>query len=224
MRNTLPADATEKRALSSKLILDEALELVKSEGIDFSMRDLASRLGVWPMAIYRYYSNRDALISAIIDTVLASALNQELLDELLDDSLDWQVRVETYCLNLYDILILYPGVARNILHGALDTPNGLRLIESTAAIFMKFGFSQEKAAIAFQSLGFFVTEMAMLHFARQAGQSDAEGLLAKAQASRDKTPAAYEYLKIMTAIDLKDRLKASLGLLIRGIEVDFVDT
>ena len=55
-------------ALSREPIVAAALELVDRDGWDaLSMRRLAVELDVWPMAIYRHFSDKEDLLAAVAD-------------------------------------------------------------------------------------------------------------------------------------------------------------
>src|ERR671937_405963 len=55
-------------ALSRERIVDAALELVERDGWNgLSMRRLAQRLDVWPMAVYRYFRDKDELLDAMAE-------------------------------------------------------------------------------------------------------------------------------------------------------------
>src|SRR4051794_40129799 len=56
---------TQPSGLSRERILEVALEIAEGEGIDaLSMRRLAQELDVWPMSVYRYFQDKDALRDA----------------------------------------------------------------------------------------------------------------------------------------------------------------
>jgi AcrR family transcriptional regulator len=56
-------------ALSRERILEAALGVVESDGWHaLSMRRLAQELDVWPMAVYRYFQDKDALLDALAET------------------------------------------------------------------------------------------------------------------------------------------------------------
>ena len=63
--------STEKRTpLNRPRALRAALELADSQGIDaVSMRNLASRLGVVPMALYRHVVNKEDLLDGMVEAV-----------------------------------------------------------------------------------------------------------------------------------------------------------
>src|SRR3954447_784796 len=52
--------------LSRVRILEAALGIAEHEGIEsLSMRRLALELDVWPMSVYRYFQDKDALLDAM---------------------------------------------------------------------------------------------------------------------------------------------------------------
>ncbi|WP_143804471.1 TetR/AcrR family transcriptional regulator, partial [Oenococcus oeni] len=52
--------------LSKKNILDEATQLIKQKGIDsVSLTDIARVLGTSHAALYKYFPNKNALLSAL---------------------------------------------------------------------------------------------------------------------------------------------------------------
>ncbi|MEU3307093.1 TetR/AcrR family transcriptional regulator [Nocardiopsis sp. NPDC055551] len=61
-----------RRRLSTELIVDTSIELVKADGLSaLTMRALGERLGVAPGTLYTYVKGRQALESLILDTVVA---------------------------------------------------------------------------------------------------------------------------------------------------------
>jgi AcrR family transcriptional regulator len=55
-------------ALTQDVIVDAALAVVDQEGWDaLSMRRLAVALDVWPMAVYRHFADKDALMAAVAE-------------------------------------------------------------------------------------------------------------------------------------------------------------
>jgi AcrR family transcriptional regulator len=63
------ADASAER-LSRERILEAALAVVEADGLDaLSMRRLAQQLDVWPMSLYRYFQDKEALLDALAEAV-----------------------------------------------------------------------------------------------------------------------------------------------------------
>src|SRR3954470_20985600 len=57
---------TEPSGLSRERILGAALAIAGQEGVEsLSMRRLAQELDVWPMSVYRYFQDKDALLDAM---------------------------------------------------------------------------------------------------------------------------------------------------------------
>jgi hypothetical protein len=58
-----PPSTPERTPLTRQRALDAAVELADRDGIDaVSMRNLASRLGVVPMALYKHVANKEDLL------------------------------------------------------------------------------------------------------------------------------------------------------------------
>jgi AcrR family transcriptional regulator len=58
--------------LNRERVLEAAIALADDGGLNsFSMRRLAERLGVVPMALYKHFANKDDLLDAMVDVVFA---------------------------------------------------------------------------------------------------------------------------------------------------------
>jgi len=58
----------ERLFADKKDIINAAIELLSDKGYEsFSTRSLAARLGVSPMTLYNYFSNREEIIQAAIE-------------------------------------------------------------------------------------------------------------------------------------------------------------
>jgi AcrR family transcriptional regulator len=57
-----------RNPLSRERIIDTAVGVLEQDGWDaLSMRRLAQELDVWPMAVYRYFRDKDELVDALVD-------------------------------------------------------------------------------------------------------------------------------------------------------------
>ena len=66
----MSSEPTERVTLTVDRVVDAGLSLADREGLDgLSMRALASRLGVVPMALYKHVANKDELLDAMVDRV-----------------------------------------------------------------------------------------------------------------------------------------------------------
>ncbi|WP_375760553.1 TetR/AcrR family transcriptional regulator [Corallococcus exercitus] len=64
--------------LSRDLVVETAVALVREQGLrQLSMRTLAQRLGVTPMAVYKHVANRDALALLCVESILGAVVLPE---------------------------------------------------------------------------------------------------------------------------------------------------
>ena len=65
--------AHERASLSRESVLEAALTIADLEGLDaLTMRRLAADLGAAPMALYRYFRNKDELVISLFDRVISA--------------------------------------------------------------------------------------------------------------------------------------------------------
>lgn len=70
-----------RRDLSADQVVAAAVEVLRDEGADaLSMRRVADRCGVTPMAIYHHVDDKDALLGHAVDHVVAAALDVDPAD------------------------------------------------------------------------------------------------------------------------------------------------
>jgi AcrR family transcriptional regulator len=136
---------TQPTGLSSERILAVARAIAEREGIEaLSMRRLAQELDVWPMSVYRYFDDKDALLDA-----MAAAAAGEVAEPSLRGS--WRSQMHALLVDAKRTIAGSPGVAAR-LPRALLTPAGLRLSEAGMAILTAAGFSPAEAASAWRVL------------------------------------------------------------------------
>ena len=85
--NTDTSTATPRRIpLDTDRILDAAVALIEAEGATaFSMRRLAATLDVTPMALYKWFDNREALLDALSARVFDALTIPEIVDGPWED-------------------------------------------------------------------------------------------------------------------------------------------
>jgi len=86
-------------------IVEHALELLISDGRDaLNLRRLAATLGVTPMALYRYFADKDELLDAVVAAVLAPSASVEATAE-------WDAQLQAAMRDLHAALHRVPAVA-----------------------------------------------------------------------------------------------------------------
>ena len=107
------------------------------------MRRLAQALDVWPMALYRYFEDKDALLDAIVDRAADDV-------ERPGGEGTWQERIRGLLGGVRDAL--GPEVSGDRLSRALATPGVARLSREGVAILREAGFAANEAKRAWQAL------------------------------------------------------------------------
>ncbi|GIW40364.1 MAG: hypothetical protein KatS3mg076_0941 [Candidatus Binatia bacterium] len=149
MRSTAGASATRRRPgrppgpsqapeLRRKL-LEEALRLYAAggyRGLSFSV--LAERAGLQKPTVFHYFSNKDALLSAVFGA-LGDELEQRVLDAIEPPPASFAGRLERLTERLVDFYGREPVHARVLCHGLLEVERAPHLVgESAHPVFARF--------------------------------------------------------------------------------------
>ena len=131
--------------LSRERILDAALAVVEGEGWDaLSMRRLAQELDVWPMAVYRYFRDKEELLEAIVDAAAGEV-------RAPDGSGSWREEISDLLAGARSALRRYTATGIP-LERVLLTPSGLRMSEAAVGILAHAGLEPDEAARAWRAL------------------------------------------------------------------------
>lgn len=125
--------------LNRQRFVDAALEVIADVGVErLSMRKVAAQLGVSAMAMYKHFSNKDALLAAAFDTFIARA------DVLPADSLNWDDWLNRLARNMYQAL---SSEMRWVpLLGSLPLgDHALRVTDQVIGKMQQAGFSAEQS-------------------------------------------------------------------------------
>lgn len=136
-----------RKRLDREQIGIAALALADESGIEsVTARNLAERLGVTPMALYRHVPNLATVVDELLDRVLTDAAILDHASPSLDGFL-----IETFT-RIHRCLVEHPAVVP-----LLSTPAGygraaLAIVETTLGRFTAARFSPADAVDAFQIL------------------------------------------------------------------------
>jgi AcrR family transcriptional regulator len=135
-----------RNPLSRERIVDAAFRLLEQDGWEaLSMRRLAQELDVWPMAVYRYFRDKDELVDALVDQAAGTM-------ELPGTEGDWRDRLCDVLDAARVTLQRLPPELRTRLGALLVAPEaglageGVEILESA-------GFGAEQAGLAWSALG-----------------------------------------------------------------------
>src|SRR4051794_1011495 len=150
--------------LSRERILDVALELAATEGVDaLSMRRLAQALDVWPMSVYRYFQDKDALLDA-----MAATATGEIGPPSPADS--WQDQLGALLHDAQRAIAASAGIGGRLPRAFLH-PEALKLSEAGVAILQGAGFTDADAARAWHALWSYTFGFATFRLAPSADEA-----------------------------------------------------
>ncbi|HEY5799734.1 MAG TPA: helix-turn-helix domain-containing protein [Burkholderiaceae bacterium] len=119
------SDARTGHRLSPDVILFAARDLLEAEG-KLTMRGLAAKLGVDPMAVYHYFPNKDVLLIAL------TAYQYAGLDEIaprFGGLPDWQARVSLLAEAYLERALAAPALVRALAQGAAGVEDIVKRFE-----------------------------------------------------------------------------------------------
>jgi AcrR family transcriptional regulator len=134
------------RSLGAAEIVRVALRIAAEEGFSaLSMRSIARRLDVSPMAAYRHVGNKQSLVAMMVDEVLAPVKIPG------PEFGTWEERLVELSLRSDAAMEACPGIEREIF-SVRPTREGWRLMDAYLQILLDAGFSEREAALGFSVL------------------------------------------------------------------------
>jgi AcrR family transcriptional regulator len=124
-------------AINREDVLDATLALAEERGLDaVSMREVARRLGVTPMALYRHVGDKQGLLDGLVE---------RLLDELPDPdpALPWRERLRALAAGTRATARRHPDAFLMLLRRPATTPASLRRRETVYAALREAGVPEE---------------------------------------------------------------------------------
>ena len=133
-------------SLSRGAILDGAVAVLDERGpTALTMRSLAERLGVRPMALYTYFASKDELLDAVRDHLLRD------LDSRPADGA-WDDRLRVVGLALYRLLVAHPALIHLFATRPLAGDEAAEATEAHLRVLREAGFDRVTAARAHLTL------------------------------------------------------------------------
>jgi AcrR family transcriptional regulator len=208
-----------RRTLTRERVVAEAVTVIGAHGVDaLSMRDLATRLGVVPGALYRHVRNKQQLYDLVLDGVLAE------VDYEVDHSLGWTEQVKVLAHRLRTVLENHPGIA-----GLLKTrdplgPHSLALAEAFLAQLHEAGLPERQTGLAFAliydyTLGFALSSPTSVNEQRVRDTATRAKLHAFLRSLPvDRFPALVTLGEYVWVDNRDQRFTAGLDTLVNGLE------
>ena len=133
--------------LNRARVLESAVAVADAAGLEaLSMRSLADKLGVVPMALYKHVANKDELIDGMIDVVIG-----EIAPPLA--GVDWRPAVRARILSARDALLRHPWASSAMEQRSTPTAIVLGYMDSVIGMFLAGGFSADLTHHCMHALG-----------------------------------------------------------------------
>jgi AcrR family transcriptional regulator len=135
--------ATSHRGVTRQDVAQAAADLVAAEGLEaLSVRQVASRLGVWPTTVMHHAGGRrDGLIPLLIEH-LAAGISTDLHGS-------WRARLAELGGNIRRVVLAHRGVADIVLRSGATGPQALRLADAILAALEDAGLDPDHVQDAY---------------------------------------------------------------------------
>jgi AcrR family transcriptional regulator len=134
---------TSHRGVTRRDVAQAAADLVAAEGLEaLSVRQVATRLGVWPTTVIHHAGGRrDGLIPLLIEH-LAEGIGTDLRG-------DWRTRLAELGGDIRRVVLAHRGVADVVLRSGATGPQALRLADAILGAFEDAGLGPDDAQDAY---------------------------------------------------------------------------
>jgi AcrR family transcriptional regulator len=210
-------DRPAKPPLSEEAVVDAALAILKTEGLDaVSMRRVARALDTGASSLYVYVLNRDRLLSLMFDRVIA-----EIELEPPDPS-RWRAQLHSLLLRMHRALIAHPGIAALTLTDPATTDAMLAFIENLLGILLAGGVDVQHAAWACDTVVLLVTgaahEEEMRRGRADSRQQEIDDLYRLfTRLPPERFPLISAHATEMLAGDSEERFRFAVDLVVDGL-------
>ncbi|MGW1208418.1 TetR/AcrR family transcriptional regulator [Streptomyces sp. NPDC002499] len=121
-------------------ILDAALAIADEHGLDaVSMRALAERVGVTPMALYRHVKDKAELLDGMLGRLLAALLRSGAIEDLA-----WDERLNALAYAVREVTGRHPWAAQLLFARPAVTPDAVRAVDIIYVALIEAGVPESE--------------------------------------------------------------------------------
>jgi AcrR family transcriptional regulator len=143
VRHRSTRDRPAKAPLSQDAVVDAALAILKSDGLEaVTMRRVAAVLDTGAASLYVYVAGREGLLQAMLGRVTAS------IELEAPDPSRWRAQLHSLLQRTHQALVAHPGIAAMTLADAPTTEAVLLLVENLLGILLAGRLDPQDAAWA----------------------------------------------------------------------------
>jgi AcrR family transcriptional regulator len=155
-RNAQPRRAARRRSLTKKAIVDAALKVLDSEGLDaMTMRRVAQELDTGAASLYAHVADKEELIQLVVERVVA-----DMNAPGPPDPQRWQEQLIEAGRAMRAALSAHGDIARATFARIPLGPNALRTMDAIVALLRAGGLHDQVVAYAADILPLYVTAVA----------------------------------------------------------------
>jgi len=198
--------------LTHDRILQAASELIATEGFrGLSMRKVGDRLGCAAMSLYRYFTTKEELLTALADGFIAEI-------ELPDPGLEWNARITDYFVKVERLFRRHPELAEIAARQHLNSMSAFRGVEMVVGALREAGLDSEQAVSAWYALTFFTAGFAQRRATEQAERDRDGGRRRRIRALPRDEFVHFHQIAPMYTRGLSDQdFKSALHVVLAGV-------
>ncbi|MEU3604301.1 TetR/AcrR family transcriptional regulator [Streptomyces sp. NPDC035033] len=198
------------RSLTPDRLAAAALAVVDRDGLAaLSMRTVAKELGMSPMGLYRYVSDREELERLVVDRILDAVDTAPPPEDA-----PWTERVEVMVGRLRAAVARHPEAVPLALTHRHRSPGGLLWSEAVLGILAGAGVDGPRRVVALRALHGYVTGAIQLE---HRGPLAGPGTEAIAALPGDRFPLLTETAREARGVTPDEEFFGGLRLLLRGL-------
>ncbi len=207
-------DRPAKAPLSEDAVVDAALAILKSEGLEaVTMRRVAAALDTGAASLYVYVSGREGLLQAMQDRITAG------IELECPDPARWRAQLHSLLDRMHRALAAHPGIAATAMADPPTTEAALRLTENLLGILLAGGLDPQDAAWGADIFALLVTYAAIEDDVRPA---DHQALAAElyttfAGLPPDRFPLITAHAAQLVAGDSDERFRFAIDVVLDGM-------
>jgi len=213
-RHRSTRDRPAKAPLSEDAVVDAALAILKSDGLEaVTMRRVAAALDTGAASLYVYVSGREGLLQAIQDRVIGTVELES------PDPARWRAQLHSLLVRMRQALVAHPGIAATAMAEPPGTEATLRLLENLLGILLAGGLDPQDAAWATDIFALLVNYAAI--------ETDARRVDSREQAAElyqkftglppDRFPLITAHAAQLVAGDSEERFRVAVDVVIDGL-------
>ncbi|MFI6344275.1 TetR/AcrR family transcriptional regulator [Streptomyces sp. NPDC050560] len=127
--------------ITAEQIIDAAVELTGERGLDgWSIRQIATKLDVWPGVVAHHVGDREAVVMGITDRVISRI-------PVPGEEQPWREWFRAMLVDGRAVLREFPGVARRLCVVGPNVPSALPTIDTGIRVLMKAGFGDQAPTV-----------------------------------------------------------------------------